>query len=195
MFAPSFFANAHVPFLKIAGDADALVDYAANAAKIPDELAYGGALLTLHGGSHAGFAPQNAGVMRIFGNPDRIACFVMKQGLGAAPIVEPFAELGGEAQGVLHFSRPPPCANGPAPEALAAGRQQMITMLALHAFFESVWANDARERASAARLPRGSTATGFRRGELSGDRAVTCAAEGRALRNARLDPRPSLRRD
>ena len=152
MFAPSFFANAHVPFLMIAGDADVLVDYAANAAKIPDELAYGGALLTLHGGSHAGFAPQNAGVMRIFGNPDRIACFVMKRRLGAAPIEEPFAELGGDAEGVLHYSRPPPCANGAAPTALAAGRQQMIAMLAVHAFFESVWESDARARANATRF-------------------------------------------
>ena len=65
-----------------------------------------------------------------------------------APDEDPFAELGGEAEGVLHFSRPRPCANGPAPEALAADRQQMITMLAMHAFFESVWASDARsERA------------------------------------------------
>ena len=78
MFAPSFFTNANVPFLMIAGDADAIVDYTANAAAIPDKLAHGGALLTLHGGSHAGFAPQNAGVMRIFGNPDRIACWAMK---------------------------------------------------------------------------------------------------------------------
>jgi dienelactone hydrolase len=167
MFAPSFFANANVPFLMIAGDADALVDYAANAAMIPDKLAYGGALLTLHGGSHAGFAPQNTGVMRIFGNPDRIACFVMKRRLGSAPIEDPFAELGGEAEGVLHFSRPPPCANGAAPHALAAGRQQLIAMLAMHAFFESVWASDARERADAARflaqtLPQDFTEASYR---------------------------------
>ena len=149
MFAPSLFANAHVPFLMIAGDADALVDYTANAAAIPDKLAYGGALLTLHGGSHAGFAPQNAGVMRIFGNPDRIACWTMGWVLDDPPNEYPFAELGDEAQGILHVPRLRPCANGPAPEALAADRQQTIATLALHAFFESVWAT-TRTRASAA---------------------------------------------
>jgi predicted dienelactone hydrolase len=151
MFAPSFFSDAEVPLLTIAGDSDALVDYAANAASIPDKLAHGGALLTLHGGSHAGFAPQNAGVMRIFGNPDRIACWVLRRRLGAVPIDDSFTELVGKVQGVLHDSGPPPCADGPAREAIAAERQQMIARLAMRAFFESVWANDAEERATAGR--------------------------------------------
>ena len=152
MFAPGFFVNANVPFLMIAGDADAFVPYPANAATIPEKLAHGGALLTLHGGSHAGFAPQNAGVMRIFGNPDRIGCLATTWMLRGTPDGDPFAELGGEAAGMLHLSRPRPCTNRPAPTALAAGRQQMITMLAMHAFFESVWASDASERATAARF-------------------------------------------
>jgi dienelactone hydrolase len=149
MFAPRFFATANVPFLMIAGDTDALVDYSANAAPLPDKLAYGGALITLHNGTHAGFAPQNAGVMRILGNPDRIGCMALKHQLGKGPVVEPFAELGDESQGVLHFTRPPPCAHGLAPESLSPGRQQMIVELAMQAFFESVWASDAQDRTSA----------------------------------------------
>ena len=152
MFAPSFFANAQIPFLMIAGDADAIVDYAANAAPIPEKLAHGGALLTLAGGSHAGFAPVSDGVMRIFGNPDRIGCWALTRRLDAADDENPFAELGGEAQGLLALPRPRPCANGAAPRAIAAGRQQMITTLALRAFFESVWASEADARASAARF-------------------------------------------
>ena len=152
MFAASLFANAHVPFLMIAGDADALVDYAANAATMPARLAYGGALLTLHRGSHAGFAPQTAGVMRMFGNPDRIACCVIARRIRELPKENPFADLGGEEQGMLSPPVRLPCANGAAPEALAADRQQMIATLALRAFLDSTWASDARERAAAARF-------------------------------------------
>ena len=151
MFAPKFFTNANVPLLMIAGDGDALVDYAANAAAIPQKLAHGGALLTLHGGTHAGFAPQNAGVMRIFGNPDRIGCWVTKSRLTKTQREDAFAELGGEAEGVLHFTRPVPCAKGLAAEFIPAERQQIIAELAMHAFFESVWASDVGERASADR--------------------------------------------
>ena len=134
--------------------------------------------------------------MRIFGNPDRIACWTMGWVLDDPPNEYPFAELGDEAQGILHVPRPRrPCANGPAPEALAADRQQMIAMLALHAFFESVWASDVQQRTNAALYLAKTLPRGFPRGDLSGDRAVTCAAEGRALRNARRHPRPSLRRD
>jgi len=152
MFAPGFFANARVPFLMIAGDADAIVDYGANAAPIAEKLAHGGALLTLAGGSHAGFAPISDGVMRIFGNPDRIGCWALTRRLEAAPEQEPFAGLGGEAQGMLSGQRRQPCANGAPARALSAGRQQMITTLALRAFFESIWESDAAQRASAQRF-------------------------------------------
>jgi dienelactone hydrolase len=152
MFAPSFFANARVPFLMIAGEADAMVDYAANAAPIREKLAHGGALLTLAGGSHAGFAPFSDGLMRILGNPDRLGCWALTRRLGAARDENPFAALGGEAQGVIALPRARPCANGAAARALAPGRQQMISELALRAFFESVWAPDEAARAGAARF-------------------------------------------
>ncbi|HEU4430061.1 MAG TPA: hypothetical protein VFT98_14960, partial [Myxococcota bacterium] len=152
MFAPSFFANARIPFLMIAGDADAIVDYGANAAPILEKLAYGGALITVAGGSHAGFLPVSDGLMRIFGNPDRIGCWALTRRLEGAVEENPFAELGGEAEGVISVQRSRPCANGAAPRAIAAGRQQMITTLALRAFFESVWAGEEEARARAARF-------------------------------------------
>jgi predicted dienelactone hydrolase len=151
MFTPRFFETARVPFLMIAGDADAIVDYAAHAAPLPAKLAHGGGLLTLAGGSHAGFAPMADGVMRIFGNPDRIGCFALSRTLVLRPRENPFAALGDEAQGVLHDpGAPPPCAKPPPKRALAAGRQSMITTLALRAFLESVWERDAARRATGA---------------------------------------------
>jgi predicted dienelactone hydrolase len=148
MFTPRFFANAKLPFLMIAGDADAIVDYAANAAPIPEKLTHGGALLTLAGGTHTGFSPMSDGVMRLFGNPDRLGCFALTRTLKVTPGASPFSALGGEEQGVLtRLQMPVPCAHGAPREALAAGRQLMITTLALRSFFESAWAEDDAERA------------------------------------------------
>jgi hypothetical protein len=153
MFAQRFFANARVPFLMIAGDADAIVDYAANAAPIPSKLAHGGALLTLAGGSHTGFSPMADGVMRVFGNPDRIGCAALSRTLKLAPRENPFVGLGGEEHGVLaQTEQPLPCANGAPARALAAGRQLMITTLALRAFLESAWESDAAKRDGSARF-------------------------------------------
>jgi hypothetical protein len=152
LFAPRFFATARTPFLMIAGDADAIVDYAANAAPLPSKLAHGGALLTLAGGSHTGFSPMADGVLRILGNPDRVGCFALSRTLRLAPREHPFASLGGEEQGVLTLELPRPCARGAPSRALAAGRQSMITSLALRAFFESTWESDAAKRSASARF-------------------------------------------
>lgn len=148
MFTRRFFETANVPFLMIAGEVDAIVDYASNAAPIPEKLAHGGALLTLAGGTHAGFGPVSDSVMRIFGNPDRLGCWALTRTLEVERGENPFAALGGEEQGIAALREvPPPCAKGVPVEALAAGRQLMATTLALRAFFESVWASDAAERA------------------------------------------------
>lgn len=153
MFAPRFFATAAVPFLMIAGDADAIVDYAANAEPMPAKLAHGGALLRLIGGTHTGFSPMADGLMRVFGNPDRIGCAALSRVLELQPRENPFTALGGETQGVLaEIDQPLPCANGAPKRALAAGRQLMITTLALRAFFESVWEGDAAAREESARF-------------------------------------------
>jgi hypothetical protein len=148
MFSQRFFETADVPFLMIAGDVDAIVDYASNAAPLPEKLARGGALLTLAGGTHTGFSPMSDGVMRVLGNPDRVGCWALTRTLKVERGDNPFAALGGEAQGIEALREmPPPCAKGAPKEALAAGRQLMATTLALRAFFESVWASDAAERA------------------------------------------------
>jgi predicted dienelactone hydrolase len=148
MFTQRFFETAAVPFLMIAGEVDAIVDYASNAEPLPAKLAHGGALLTLAGGTHTGFGPMSDGVMRILGNPDRLGCWALTRTLKVERGANPFAALGGEEQGIAALREvPPPCAQGAPKDALAAGRQLMATTLALRAFFESVWASDAAERA------------------------------------------------
>ena len=143
LFAPRFFEAARVPFLMIAGDADAIVDYAANAAPVPSKLAHGGGLLTIRGGSHAGFAPMASGVMRILGNPDRLGCWALSRNLALRPRENPFSALGGEEQGIdSRAEQPLPCANPVPQRAAAPGRQLMITTLALRAFFDRAFERD-----------------------------------------------------
>ena len=160
IFDERFFASADVPFLMIAGTADAIVDYPANAASIPAKIRRGG-LLSVAGASHAGFAALADGFpLRLLASPDALGCWALEGRLPARPQEGhlparsgdgpgPFAGLGTREDGiVLDAGAPFPCAAGAPREALAAGRQLMITRLAALAFFESQFARDPAERAS-----------------------------------------------
>jgi dienelactone hydrolase len=149
MFDRRFFASAALPFLMIAGTADAIVAYDSNAAPIPAKVAQGG-LLTIERASHAGFAAFADGFpLRLVGNPDAIGCYALVGNLEARGRENPFEKLGGPEDGVLFDTEAPlPCANGAPDDAVAAGRQLMITRLGALAFFESRFAEDPAERAS-----------------------------------------------
>jgi len=148
-FDERFFATTDVPFLMIAGTKDAMVEFQTNAAPIPEKVASGG-LLTVEGASHAGFAAfADMFPLRLLGNPDALGCRALVGNLEARGVENPFAKLGGPEDGiVLDPGASLPCRNGAPDEALAAGRQLMITRLAALAFFESRFAKDAAERAS-----------------------------------------------
>jgi hypothetical protein len=147
VFGPSFFDQAAVPFLMIAGTADSIVDYELNALPIPDRIHDGG-LVSIEGGTHVGFTQVAAGVMRMLGSPDAVACRLG----GADPEVSPenpFSGLFGTSeQGLLDVAEyPPPCVKT-FDWTMAAGRQQMLTTLVVRAFFESQFARDPGVRAS-----------------------------------------------
>ena len=149
MFSPAFFATADVPFLMIAGTRDAMVDYGLNAVPTPRKIRSGG-VLSIEGGSHAGFAAfADLFPLRLLANPDRIGCAALMRTLKVRSGESPFAELGGPEDGiVIDPDASLPCRNGAPDDALAAGRQLMITRLAALAFFESRFARDGAERAS-----------------------------------------------
>lgn len=149
LFDARFFANAKVPFLMIAGTADAMVEYGSNAASLPGKLAQGG-LLTIEGASHAGFAAiADAFPLRLLGNPDALGCWALMRRLDARGAEHPFVKLGGAAEGLLLDAPGPlPCAGSAPVEALTAGRQLSITRLAALAFFGSQFAEDPAERAA-----------------------------------------------
>jgi predicted dienelactone hydrolase len=151
LFDERFFATADVPFLMIAGTADAVVEYETNARPIPQKVKSGG-LLTIANASHAGFAGfADMFPLRLLDNPDSLGCRALVGNLEGRGVGNPFAGLGGVEEGiVLDPTAPLPCAAGAPDEVLAAGRQLMITRLAALAFFESQFARDPAERASQA---------------------------------------------
>jgi predicted dienelactone hydrolase len=148
-FDERFFATAELPFLMVAGTADAMVDFPSHAAPIPQKVARGG-LIAIEGASHAGFAAfADMFPLRLLDNPDSIGCWALVGNLESRGVENPFQKLGGPEDGVVLDSNAQlPCRNGAPEQALAAGRQLMITRLAALAFFESVFARDPAERAS-----------------------------------------------
>jgi dienelactone hydrolase len=147
-FDERFFATAELPFLMVAGTADAMVDFPTNAAPIPRKVGRGG-LLAINGASHAGFAAfADMFPLRLMDNPDALGCWALVGNLEARGVENPFAGLGGPEDGiVLEPGAQLPCRDGAPEEALASGRQLMITRLAALAFFESQFARDPAERA------------------------------------------------
>ena len=151
MFSNRFFATVQTPFLMIAGTADAIVDYQANAAIIPDR-ALSGALLTIEGGSHTSFASIAEPFMRLMDNPDSIGCGALTRNLSERVEGNPFATLGGAEEGlVFEEGTPGVCSRVPLPESIHPGRQHMITQIGVQSFFDSVFAvkSQLRERARA----------------------------------------------
>jgi len=152
VFGPRFFDHAAVPFLMIAGTADAIVDYERNALPVPDRIHDGG-LLSIVGGTHVGFAHVAAGPMRLLGNPDVVGCRAGGAELGRADaeplqVDHPFAGLfGTPEQGLLDVTEHMPGCARAFERAMRAGQQQMLTTLAVRAFFEGVFASEADARA------------------------------------------------
>ncbi len=147
-FTARFYETSNVPFLMIAGTADALVDYQSNAAIIPERIA-NGSLLTIAGGAHLGFAGLAEPALRLMNNPDTLGCSVVLAVLDET-LDAVFVRLGSAEEGVVVNSNAAGvCDNLPPPEAAHPGRQQMITQLGVLSFFESVFAQEASAREAA----------------------------------------------
>ena len=73
MFSPQFFATTDIPYLAIAGTADALLAFQGHAADIPARVA-NASLVAIAGGSHLGFIGLADPLFRFMNNPDTIGC-------------------------------------------------------------------------------------------------------------------------
>jgi hypothetical protein len=160
MFTRRFFLTSNARLLMIAGTEDAIVDYQANAAIIPG-LVPQGILLTIKGASHTGFASLAEPSMRFFDHPDSIGCSALTSSLNEAPEQNPFSTLGGLEDGVDLERNGPPLCSRRLLKALHPGRQQMITLVGVHSFFESIFAEDLNARQAARTLLTESIATDF----------------------------------
>lgn len=151
IFGPFFFDHASVPFLMIAGTSDAILDYTINALPIPERIRRGG-LLTIEGGTHAGFTHVTAGLLRVIGNPDKLGCGAAGEGDIPQDQSVFVGLFGTREQGLITPAEyRPPCATT-YDDAMRAGRQHMITTLAVSAFFESQFATMEDERREHARF-------------------------------------------
>ena len=144
MFTEKFFSSAKVPFMMVAGDADAIVSYAQNAKPIrekdPDSV-----LVTITGASHAGFAGISAILFRWLNNPDSIGCASMKGKVERNDYS--LLALVDESMGVIQSERSAYCENyKQLPRAMRPAQQQMLTTLAVYSFLESLFNNDATRR-------------------------------------------------
>jgi dienelactone hydrolase len=156
VFGPRFFAPTPIPFLMIGGDSDVIVDYRTNALRVLDTVP-DGALVTISGGSHAGFDEEARLTPCFIGNPDRAVCWLVDRYLDLRHAPEVLHDLGAPGNGmVVPTPLPEPCRDAPPNHALAVARQQLITRVVVTAFFESRFATDPAAREVAAQyLMRG----------------------------------------
>jgi len=141
---PRFFETSDIPFMMIAGSADAAIPYATNAAPIPSK-ANGSLLVTLDQGSHVGFAGMSATFFRWFRHPDQLICPLLLNNLDleasqAEPILTADAEIG------ISISEEVPCMTETFNRAMRPADQQMLTRLALYAFLEQEFSHDTEQR-------------------------------------------------
>ncbi|MYB18520.1 MAG: hypothetical protein F4Y16_05985 [Holophagales bacterium] len=149
MFTPAFFETAEVPFLMIAGDADAIVPYPENAASLPERAPRSG-LVTLKDGSHVGFADIARYTSRWSRHGDTLACGALMGAVTEDADLGDVPGLGGLDQGVARDQGGRLCDPLPSVRSMRPARQQMLTTLAAFSFFESRFAAEAAERKRAA---------------------------------------------
>jgi dienelactone hydrolase len=147
LFNPAFFTG-DVPFLMLAGDIDALIPYATNAAPVLEKIPHS-QLVTIHAGSHSGFA-RAANIFRWLPNFDALVCKFLPDMIrddvdGQKEDWSAF--LGTPEQGINDKAEFELCKVPTIPESINPLRQQMITAVVTQAFFQSQFAHDPRARA------------------------------------------------
>jgi predicted dienelactone hydrolase len=149
-FTAKFFESPSIPFLMLAGDIDALVPHASNAAPVLEKVP-GSQLVTVTGASHTGFSGP-AAALRWMDNPDALGCYMVTSNI-EDDVEEPWYELlGTEEQGIDYDSINELCLVDPLPVAINPLRQQMISAVVVRAFFDSVFSQHPQERVAAAQF-------------------------------------------
>ena len=142
-----FFSTPSIPFMMIAADIDAMVDYQENAVQFRAWLPEA-TLVTLHGGSHTGFAGMAAQLFRWVDNPDSVGCWAMRGTLDdALDVPDDFmSKLRGNENNTLTDLELIPCRDPELPTALRPQHQQRLTEQAVFSFLQSQFHPDAETR-------------------------------------------------
>jgi len=147
MFSETFYSFAKVPLLLVHGDADAIVDFDANARAAFERAQAPVDLITIVEGSHTGFA-NTATLFDRRETADEIGCNSIDDLL---PEDDTFLDaLGGEELGVIRAVTPVPC-QGELPPAMPPSKQHELTVLSVVPFFEQHLSADAATRGDACR--------------------------------------------
>jgi len=143
--APEFFDGNSIPFMYIAGTADAIVPYRENAQPILKKYK-NSVLVTLESGSHVGFIDMAPVVFRWFHNPDKLGCVGLMHGLRAAQQAsstgKPLPSLGEliGGPGIDAQASTPACQTSEFAQAMRPARQHTLVTLATYSFLESRFA-------------------------------------------------------
>jgi len=139
---PEFFDGDSIPFMYIAGTADAIVPYRENAQPILKKYK-NSVLVSLESGSHVGFIDMAPVVFRWFHNPDKFGCVGLMHGLKAAQQAsgtgKPLPSLGEliGGPGIDTQASTAPCQTSEYAQAMRPARQHTLVTLAIYSFLES----------------------------------------------------------
>lgn len=151
MFTRRFYTFSAAPFLMIGGTEDAVVDYEAHAAIIPNRAPQG-TLLTIKGGTHISFASIAEPALRFADHPDSLACDALLAGGEQESDDDPFTVLGDLSDGVNPKHTRLTICTKPLGDAIHPGRQQMITQVGVVSFFASQFSDSGDARQAARQL-------------------------------------------
>lgn len=138
LLGKEFFSTPSIPFMIVAADIDAMIDYQQNAVQFR-EWSPDATLVTLHGGSHTGFAGLAAQLFRWIDNPDSLGCWAMRGKLGdTLDVPDNFmSELRGKESEDPAAPEHIPCRSPELPTALRPQHQQTLTKQAVLSFLQS----------------------------------------------------------
>jgi dienelactone hydrolase len=148
LLGKAFFQSDAPPFMMVAGDIDAMVDYRENIDALAD-WSPDTTIVTLHSGSHTGFAGLAAWLFRWLDNPDSVGCWALRGKInGQLEVPDGFmTELNGQTDEALPDMTLLPCRDPELPHALRPQHQLMLTRYSIYAFLQGQLHPDASTRA------------------------------------------------
>lgn len=133
MFDAAYFSHADIPFLMVASNQDAIIDYELNALPVLNHIKQS-YLITLDSASHTGWA-QTSRWLRWMSNSDSLGCYIVERNLKANE--KPWYHLiGSQADGVKTHINTLPCKDNSLQKAMNPVEQHWLTTLAVTNFLQ-----------------------------------------------------------